>query len=334
MKTSSLDYHLPEELIATHPITPRDRARLMVVDRKRTNITDSVFTALDNFLKPGDILVFNKSKVFPARIFAKAETGKRVEILFLNEKKPGLWEVLVGGRAKDGERLSLGHGVEATVHKDGDICLEIGLSKGQLYAFLEKYGSVPLPPYIKRKATTRDKKDYQNVFAQITGSAASPTAGLHFTPALIQRLQEMGVEILFVTLHVGLGTFAPIKTEKVEEHQIHHESYDIDTETKEKILAAKRKGKRIVACGTTSLRVLESLNDKPIAEKGETNIFIYPGYKFKTVDVLITNFHTPRSSLLALVWAFGGERLMKKAYRLAIKRRYRFFSYGDGMLII
>lgn len=334
MKTSVLNYKLPEGLIATHPVEPRDAARLMVVERTGKKISHTNFTELGNFLQPGDVLVFNQSKVFPARIFAENQNKKKIEVLFLEEDRPGLWNVLVGGRTKDGEELNFGHGVRGTLHKNREIVLEIGLTKTEVFDFLERYGTVPLPPYIKRRAATRDKQDYQNVFAEVTGSAAAPTAGLHFTSELIESLKKKGVKIEYVTLHVGLGTFAPIKTDKVEDHQIHEEYFEIDQGTKKRILAAKKEGRRVIACGTTSLRVLESLNARPQAEKRTTKIFIYPGYKFKLVDGLITNFHTPQSSLLALVWAFGGKGLMKRAYRKAISNKYRFFSYGDGMLII
>ena len=334
MKTSALKYILPPELIASHPAVPRDSARLMVINRRKGRIADDTFQNIDQYFIRGDVLVFNQSRVFPARIMARTAKGRQVEVLFLNEKPPHQWEVLIGGRAKQGEKLEFTHGLTGVIRKGEEKILEINLSQRQLFTFLDKYGSVPLPPYIKRKATACDKKDYQNVFAQAIGSAASPTAGLHFTTELIDRLKEKGVEVEFVTLHVGLGTFAPIKTDKVEDHPIHTEHYEIDAATIRNIQKAKREGRRIIACGTTTLRVLESMNDASGTEKGETNIFIYPGYKFKLVGGLVTNFHTPESSLLALVWAFGGRGLMRRAYQRAIKQRYRFFSYGDGMLII
>lgn len=333
MKTKKLDYKYPSELIAEHPVSPRDSARLMVVNRNSKKIAESAFSEIDQFLKKGDLVVFNKSKVFPARISARKDNGRSVEVLFLAEKRDHLWEVLVGGRVKDGEALDLGHGITVKVLKKDNTCLKTSLSKKEVYDFLVKYGSVPLPPYIKRRATAEDAKDYQNVFADAIGSAAAPTAGLHFTKSLIAKLKDKGVEIEYVTLHVGLGTFAPIKTERVEDHRIHTEYFEIDRETKSKILDAKNNGRRIIACGTTALRVLESLNFDEGSQKGESDIYIYPGYHFRLVDGLITNFHTPRSSLLALVYAFGGERLMRRVYRRAIKRRYRLFSYGDGMFI-
>lgn len=334
MKTSSLDYNLPSELIASHPITPRDSARMMVVDRSNKKITESVFSDIGSFLKPGDVLVFNKSKVFPARIFGITTKGKKVEVLFLKEANPGNWDILIGGRVKNDEEINFGHHFKGKVKKGKQIILETGKSQKEIFSFLEKYGTVPLPPYIKRKATVRDKTDYQNIFAKSIGSAAAPTAGMHFTKDLLANLKRLEVQIEYVTLHVGLGTFAPIRADKVEEHQIHEEYFEVDQQTKGRILKAKSKGHRIIACGTTSLRVLESISGDLDAEKGITDIFIYPGYKFKLVDGLITNFHTPKSSLLALVLAFGGKRLMRNAYRLAIKKKYRFFSYGDGMLII
>ena len=333
MKTSSLDYTLPSELIANRPISPRDSARMMVINRSSKKITESVFSDIGSFLKPGDVLVFNKSKVFPARIFGKTKKRKNVEVLFLREVSPGKWEILIGGRTKNDEEINFGHQFRGRIKKEKEIILETDRSQKEVFSFLEKYGTVPLPPYIKRRATVRDKTDYQNIFARSVGSAAAPTAGMHFTKDLLANLKKSKVQIEYVTLHVGLGTFAPIRANKVEEHQIHEEYFEIDQQTKERILEAKSKGRRIIACGTTSLRVLESLNGGLDAERGITNIFIYPGYKFKLVDGLITNFHTPKSSLLALVWAFGGKQLMKKAYRLAIKKKHRFFSYGDGMLI-
>jgi S-adenosylmethionine:tRNA ribosyltransferase-isomerase len=307
---------------------------MMVVNRSNKKITESVFSDIGSFLKPGDVLVFNKSKVFPARIFGKTTKGKKVEVLFLKETSPGNWEILIGGRVKNDEEVNFGHHFRGKVKKGEEITLETGKSQEEVFFFLEKYGTVPLPPYIKRRATVLDKTDYQNIFAKSVGSAAAPTAGMHFTKDLLANLKKSEVQIEYVTLHVGLGTFAPIRADKVEEHQIHEEYFEVDQQTKERILEAKSKGRRIIACGTTSLRVLESLNGDLDAERGITNIFIYPGYKFKLVDGLITNFHTPRSSLLALVWAFGGKRLMKRAYQLAIKKKYRFFSYGDGMMII
>lgn len=336
MKTEELDYHLPKDLIASHPVSPRDAAKLMIIDRHKKKISHSSFLDLGQVLKSGDVLVFNKSKVFPARIYAKTNSGRSVEVLFLKEQNLGDWEVMVGGRFASGDLLNFGNGFVGKIKKDKILSLSTILKREEVFNFLNKYGQVPLPPYIKRSAKKSDKNNYQNIFASEVGSAAAPTAGLHFTKRLMKSLEKNGVQIEYVTLHVGLGTFAPIKADRIEDHEIHSEYYELDKDTAKKLSMAKSEGRRIIACGTTSLRVLESLaQDKFIKEKsGKTNIYIYPGYEFKFVDGLITNFHTPKSTLLALVYAFGGQDLMKAAYRKAIDNKYRFFSYGDGMIII
>jgi S-adenosylmethionine:tRNA ribosyltransferase-isomerase len=336
MKTSSLDYDFPKELIAKEPVQPRDAAKLMRVDKKTGRLSHLHFYDLEKILKPGDVLVFNQSKVFPARIFAQTSNDKKIEIVFLSEIKPGKWEVMVGGRIKDGEVLKFPAGLEGAIRKGKVITLNLPKKKKELYKYLEKHGQMPLPPYIKRKATKRDNFDYQNVFANEVGSAAAPTAGLHFTESLIEKLKNYGVQIEYITLHVGLGTFAPIRTEEIREHKIHSEYFEIDSKTADRLNLAKTEKRRIIACGTTSVRVLEAASENGMLEpqKKETSIYIYPGYKFKFVDGLITNFHTPRSSLLALVYAFSGESLMRKAYQEAIKKKYRLFSYGDGMIIL
>jgi S-adenosylmethionine:tRNA ribosyltransferase-isomerase len=336
MKTKELDYHLPKELIAAQPIVPRDASKLMVVGRANNKISHSVFLDLDKVLRSGDVLVFNKSKVFPARIYAKISQDKSVEVLFLKEVNSGIWEVMIGGRVANGDLLDFGNGFVGKIRKDKYSNLITTFNKEEVFDFLNKYGQVPLPPYIKRGAVKSDKNDYQNIFATDVGSAAAPTAGLHFTKRLIKKLEKKGVQIEYVTLHVGLGTFAPIKTEEIEGHDIHSEHYEIDKNTARRLSLAKSEGRRIIACGTTSLRVLESLvqGESISGGSGNTNIYIYPGYQFKFIDGLITNFHTPKSTLLALVYAFGGQDLIRVAYQEAIDKKYRFFSYGDGMIII
>jgi S-adenosylmethionine:tRNA ribosyltransferase-isomerase len=341
MDTNRLAYKLPKKLIAQKPASPRDAARLMVLSKKNRKITDSTFREIGSFLKKGDVLVLNKTKVFSARVQARKDTGGKIEVVFLAETKPKNWEVIIGGKISAGQKIIFGENFEGVVKdKNQDsYLLEVKLSEKQLLSKLEKIGEVPLPPYIKRKAEAKDKKEYQTVFAQKVGSAAAPTAGLHFTKSLLKKLKNSGIETEYITLHVGLGTFAPIKTDKVEEHPIHSEYFEIDLNTAKRISQAKKEGRRIIACGTTAVRALESSAEIlnltcPHHVEKETKLFIYPSYKFKIVDGLITNFHTPRSSLLALVYAFAGEKKIKNSYGLAIKKKYRFFSYGDGMLII
>lgn len=336
MKTLDLDYYLPENLIAKYPAKPRDSARLLVFGRQNQDIAEGVFRDLPKYLKSGDVLVLNKTRVFPARIWAQKESVQKIEILFLEEVQKGVWEILLRGKAKDGEKVFLTPEVEGTIQKNQSLFLKINLNKKDLLALLEEKGEVPLPPYLKRRAEKKDEESYQTIFAQKIGSAAAPTAGLHFTKRLIQKLESQGVQIEFINLNIGLGTFAPIKTEKVEDHPIHAERVDIDAQTAQSLSKAKKEKRRIIACGTTVVRALESASDgQKIKEyHGETSLYIYPGYQFRFVDGLITNFHTPKSSLLALVYAFGGTENMKKVYQYAIKKKYRFFSYGDAMLIL
>jgi S-adenosylmethionine:tRNA ribosyltransferase-isomerase len=282
-------------------------------------------------------LVLNQTKVFPARIFGTKESGGKVEVVFLSESKPRIWEVIIGGKVTDGQTITFSDGFLGVVRKkEGATFIEVAQDKFELFSILEKLGQMPLPPYMKRGATKEDKQDYQTVFAKQTGSAAAPTAGLHFTDKLLQKLQELGVQIEYVTLHVGLGTFAPVKTEVLEDHPIHSEYYEIEPDVAERLNLAKKEGRRIVACGTTVVRTLESAaqTGKIVAAKKETKLFIYPGYEFRAVDAIITNFHTPKSSLLGLVFAFAGDSNVKAAYQHAIDEKYRFFSYGDGMLVI
>jgi S-adenosylmethionine:tRNA ribosyltransferase-isomerase len=337
MTTQELDYNLPKNLIAAGPVEPRDAARMLVLNRKDGTLRDSHFFDILEYLKPGDVLVLNKTKVFPARIFGHKETGGKVEVVFLSEKAPKIWEVIIGGKVSDGQEIDFGHGFLGVVRKEGhESLIEVEHSREAVFELLQKRGEMPLPPYMNRSALESDKVDYQTVFATEIGSAAAPTAGLHFTKRLLGELRDVGVEIEYVTLHVGLGTFAPVKTDVLEDHPIHSEYYEIDTETSGRLNSAKENGNRIIACGTTVMRTLESaaIDGEIVPQKAETKLFIYPGYDFKFVDGLITNFHTPKSSLLALVFAFAGQKETINAYQHAIDEKYRFFSYGDGMLII
>jgi S-adenosylmethionine:tRNA ribosyltransferase-isomerase len=338
MKTSELDYELPKELIATEPANPRESARLMVLNRKTKEIIDSEFSELPRFLKPGDLLVFNETKVFPARVYATKETGGKIEVVFLSEKEPKIWEVLIGGKIQLGSKIFLGEDLEGTVLErgEGEFFLRVNKNREEVFKILEHIGHVPLPPYINRGDTKADKKEYQTVFAKKTGSAAAPTASLHFSKKLLCDLTDAGIETTYVTLHVGLGTFAPVKTEDLEAHPIHSEYFEITKEAAESVNRAKKEGRRVIAVGTTVVRTLEAASEngelKP--QKRTTKLFICPGYKFQLIDGLITNFHTPKSSLLGLVYAFLGKEATQKAYVHAIKNKYRFFSYGDGMIIL
>jgi S-adenosylmethionine:tRNA ribosyltransferase-isomerase len=337
MNITRLDFTLPNSLIAKHPAHPRDTARLLVLDKKTGDIKHSTFRDITDYLLPSDVLVFNKTKVFPARIYGDKKTGGKVEVVFLNEVSPKIWEVMIGGKAKGSESVRFtGDFFGIVLPKEGDVArIKVNKNKSDVLALLEKYGETPLPPYIKRGVEGKDKSEYQTVFAEKIGSAAAPTAGLHFTKALIEKIKKKGIGVEYITLHVGLGTFAPVKTSRVEDHPIHTEYYEIDKKTADRINRAKKDGRRIIACGTTVVRTLEAAgkSGKVVSQKSETGIYIYPGYNFKIIDGIVTNFHTPRSSLLALVFAFAGENNMKRAYQIAIKAKYRFFSYGDGMLI-
>ncbi|MBQ7579273.1 MAG: tRNA preQ1(34) S-adenosylmethionine ribosyltransferase-isomerase QueA [Clostridia bacterium] len=342
MKTSDFDYYLPEELIAQTPIEPRDHSRLLVYNRKTKVIEHKHFYDIINYLSPNDVLVVNNTRVIPARIYGKKkETGAKVELLLLKRLNLNEYECLI----KPAKKFKVGTTIEfsSTLSAEiiGDV-LEIGGRVVKFYpqnstleAELEKLGEMPLPPYIHKKL--EDKERYQTVYSKIKGSSAAPTAGLHFTPELLKKIKEKGIEIIEVTLNVGLGTFRPVTIENIEEHHMHSEYIEISPETASKLNAAKKQGKRIIAVGTTSVRTLESASNengeiRPIHE--ETNIFIYPGYKFKFVDSLITNFHLPKSTLLMLVSALSSREEMLDVYNTAVKEKYRFFSFGDSMFII
>ena len=339
MKVSEFNYDLPEELIAQVPIKNRDESRLMVVNREKRTIEHKTFKDIIDYLEPGDCLVRNNTKVIPARLYGKKETGANVEFLLLNNIEGDIWESIV----RPGNKLHVGTKV---IFGDGLLEAEIldimpgGTRKvkfsyqGIFNEILDQIGLMPLPPYIHE--TLKDKDRYQTVYAKYDGSVAAPTAGLHFTNELLEKIKEKGIEIANVTLHVGIGTFRPVKEDEVEKHDMHTEHYYIKKEDADKINNAKKNGKRIISVGTTSCRVLETVADENGLVKeieGDTNIFIYPGYKFKCVDNLITNFHLPQSTLLMLVSALSDKDFMLEAYKEAVKDKYRFFSFGDAMYI-
>ena len=340
MDVKEFYYDLPEELIAQVPIDKRDESRLIVLDREKQTIEHKIFKDILDYLKPGDCLVRNNTKVIPARIYGKKETGANVEFLLLNNIEGDVWESIVrpGNKLHPGTKVTFGDGIlKAEILE----VMEGGTRKvkftydGIFNEILDKIGLMPLPPYIHEELKEKDR--YQTVYAKYQGSAAAPTAGLHFTEELLERIKEKGVEIANVTLHVGIGTFRPVKVEKIEEHHMHSEHYYIKPEDAEKINKTKRNGGRIISVGTTSCRVLESVADENglvKAVEGDTSIFIYPGYKFKCIDGLITNFHLPESTLLMLVSALAGKDYIMQAYKEAVKERYRFFSFGDAMLIL
>ena len=340
MKTSDFDYDLDESLIAQTPIEKRDSSKLMVLDKKTGEVEHHVFTDIIDFLEEGDALVLNDTKVLPARLIGvKEDTNAVIEILLLNEIENDTWKCLVkpARRVKIGTTISFGDGLlKATCIKEFDEGMkEFSLSyTGILYEILDKLGTMPLPPYIHEKLDNQER--YQTVYAKNLGSAAAPTAGLHFTNELLAKIKNKGVNILFVTLHVGLGTFRPMKVENVSEHVMHSEYYIMTKEVADKLNEVKRNNKKIIAVGTTSTRVLETIRSKYSEFKedsGDTNIFIYPGYEFKGIDALITNFHLPKSTLLMLVSALSKKEYIMNAYKIAMQNNYRFFSFGDAMLI-
>ncbi len=338
MRTEDFDYELPEELIAQTPVEPRDASRLLVYDRGADEVRHMHFYDLPDFLKAGDLLVRNNTRVLPARIFSFTKNGGKVEILLLKRLNLTDWEVLVkpGKKARPGAQLVVNNELSLTVLSTGEEGSRIVrfAFDGVFEDILSKVGETPLPPYIHEKL--KDKERYQTVYSKVEGSAAAPTAGLHFTPELFEKLKAKGVEVADVLLHVGLGTFRPVKEDDIADHKMHTEYYKIDEETAEKINRAKREGRRIIAVGTTSVRTLESAADENgfvKAGEGNTDIFIYPGVKIKCVDALITNFHLPKSTLIMLVSAFCGREKTLEIYKTAVEERYRFFSFGDAMFI-
>ena len=341
MKTSDFYYDLPQELIAQDPLEDRSSSRLLVLDKKTGDIQHHIFREIVNYLNPGDCLVINDTKVIPARLIgAKEETGAKIEVLLLKRGQNDVWETLVkpGRKAKPGTRISFGDGLlkgeVIYVVDEGNRLIRFEY-EGIFEEILDRLGQMPLPPYITHQL--RDKDRYNTVYAAHSGSAAAPTAGLHFTPELLEEIGRKGVDIARVTLHVGLGTFRPVKVEEVENHHMHSEFYMIDEEAAEKINRAKEQGGRVICVGTTSCRTVESAADEEGRLKacsGWTEIFIYPGYQFKVLDGLITNFHLPESTLIMLVSALAGREHVLDAYEEAVKERYRFFSFGDAMLVI
>lgn len=342
MKKSAFYYNLPEELIAQTPVTPRDHSRLMVVDRESGAITHRHFYNLCDILQKGDLLVMNDSRVLPARLYGeKVDNGTFIEFLLLEQKGDKLWEIICrpGKKAKVGTKFSFGGGKllaeVVEVKPDGNRIVQFSCD-GNFYTVLDEIGQMPLPPYITKKL--EDKERYQTVYSRELGSAAAPTAGLHFTKEMLQALREKGVETAFVTLHVGLGTFRPVKEDDVLQHKMHSEHYHLPQETVDKILQTKQNGGRVIAVGTTSCRTLEAVatehDGKLVAADGYTDIFIYPGYQFKVLDGLVTNFHLPESTLIMLVSALLGYEKTMHAYDVAVKERYRFFSFGDAMCIL
>lgn len=341
MLKSEFYYDLPEELIAQTPIEPRNYSRLMKIDRKSGEIEHRHFYNLCDYLKKGDLLVMNDSRVLPARLYGiKEGTGACVEFLLLEQKGDKLWEILVrpGKKAKPGTRFSFGDGrlkAEIIETVEGGNRIAKFECEGNFFTALEEVGQMPLPPYIKEKL--KDKERYQTVYSKELGSAAAPTAGLHFTKEMLAELENMGVKLAYVTLHVGLGTFRPVKEDNVLEHKMHSEHYHLPKETADLIKQTKAEGGRVIAVGTTSCRTLESVGtffDDMDEHEGYTDIFIYPGYQFKVIDGLITNFHLPESTLIMLVSAFLGYEKTMNAYKIAVDEKYRFFSFGDAMLIV
>lgn len=341
MKTSDFYYDLPQELIAQDPLQDRSGSRLLVLDRKTGDVSHHIFRDVIEYLNPGDCLVLNNTKVIPARLYGvKEDTGAGIEILLLKRRENDLWETLVkpGKKAKTGARIHFGDGIlkaeVVDVVEEGNRLIHFEYD-GIFEEILDQLGEMPLPPYITHKL--QDKNRYQTVYAKYDGSAAAPTAGLHFTKELLEKIQAKGIRIANITLHVGLGTFRPVKVEDVTEHHMHSEFYMIDEEAASIINETKRNGNRVVSVGTTSTRTVESVADENgfvKASSGWTDIFIYPGYRFKCIDALITNFHLPESTLLMLVSALASKEQIMDAYKIAVREKYRFFSFGDAMAII
>lgn len=340
VKTSDFDYDLPEELIAQEPSIKRDESRLMILDKKTGYVEHKIFHDIVDYLNEGDILVLNDTKVMPARIIGtKEDTGAIIELLLMNNLHDNDWECLVkhAKRVHIGTIISFGNGklrAKCIENKDDGIKVFTFIYDGIFYEILDELGNMPLPPYIKKKLD--DKNRYQTVYAKNIGSYAAPTAGLHFTKELLQKIENKGITICYVTLHVGLGTFRPVNVTDVTTHKMHSEYYSMTKEVADVLNKAKREGKRIIAVGTTSTRVLETVASKYNefrASTGNTEIFIYPGYEFKAIDALITNFHLPKSTLIMLVSAFSSKEIILNAYHEAVSKKYRFFSFGDAMFI-
>ena len=342
MKTSDFFYELPQNLIAQTPVEPRDSSRLMVLDKTSGEIEHRIFRDLTDYLHEGDCLVLNDTRVIPARIYGvKKETGAVVEFLLLKQKENNCWECLCkpGKRAKIGTEFVFGEGIvdcEVTdITDDGNRIIRFNCDSKEIYNILDKIGKMPLPPYITEELKNGER--YQTVYSRELGSAAAPTAGLHFTKEMLKKIEDMGVKVCYVTLHVGLGTFRPVKVDDVTQHKMHSEHYQISKQTADIINQTKQNGKRVISVGTTSTRTLESVATKNgciCEDEDDTSIFIYPGYEFKCVDALVTNFHLPESTLIMLVSALAGYDNIMNAYKTAVEEKYRFFSFGDAMLIL
>ncbi len=339
MLTTEFDYYLPKELIAQEPIAKRDESRLLILNRQTGEITDTIFHEILDYLSPNDILVLNDTKVIPARIFGMLDNNRKVELLLLREIEPGIWETLSrpARKVKPGIRIKFGdYDAEVMERKESGIRI-VKFSTNGMHNLLNEYGEIALPPYIRKKC--EDINRYQTIYGNKDGAIAAPTAGLHFTGELLKSVVAKGIETVFLTLHAGLGTFRPVKVDTVEEHKMYPEEFEISKEAADKINQAKAENRRVIAVGTTVVRALESQsennNKKKIKPgKGLTNLYIYPGYEFKIVDTLITNFHLPKSTLLMLASAFADKKQIFQAYEYAIQHRFRFYSFGDAMMII
>jgi S-adenosylmethionine:tRNA ribosyltransferase-isomerase len=338
LRLSDFNYFLPEERIAQTPAAERDGSRLLVLDRTADTVEHRMFSDIDRYLHPGDLLVLNDTKVFPCRLLAKKSGGGKAEIFLLAERGRNLWDALVKGGGAAGRKLNVAAGIDAEITGEGADSLRTIRFHGvdDIRAMLPEIAKTPLPPYIKRDATTTDRERYQTVYASHEGAVAAPTAGLHFTPELFQKLNAKGIEFATITLHVGPGTFLPVKVEHVADHRMHPERYSISNEAATSINRAHAEGRRVIAVGTTSLRTIETAAAQTgviTPGQGSSTLFIYPGYHFKAANGIITNFHLPKSTLLMLVSAFARRENILSAYRIAVAKRYRFYSYGDAMFI-
>ena len=344
MRLSDFDYDLPEKLIAKYPIEKRDHSRLMVINRAKESIEHKKFYDIIDYLNPGDLLIVNETKVYPARLWAiKDRTEAKVEVFLLRELSNNLWEVMVkpARKVRIGNKLTISEGVQCDVIDNtvsgGRVVRFNGISQEELYALIDRIGQSPLPPYIDREPTPEDKLKYQTVYAKRRGAVAAPTAGLHFTDALLKKLHAKGIRVYPIVLHIGLGTFRPVTVEDLSRHRMDSEYYEVSADTALAINEAKNKNKRVVAVGTSVVRALETVTVSGFQispRKGWTDKFIHPPYEFKMVDVLVTNFHQPKSTLIMQVSAFAGHELTMRAYQEAIQKKYRFFSYGDAMIIL
>jgi S-adenosylmethionine:tRNA ribosyltransferase-isomerase len=338
LRLSDFDYHLPEALIAQEPCAVRDQSRLMVMDRATGAIRHRIFCDIDEQLVPGDLLVLNDTRVFPCRLPARKAGGGKAEIFLLSEKGRNLWDALVKGGGKAGKKLNVAAGIDAEITAEGEDGLRTVRFHGtdDVRAMLPEIAKTPLPPYIKRDPSPADRERYQTVYASREGAVAAPTAGLHFTPELFQKLKAKGIEFATITLHVGPGTFQPVKVEHIEEHRMHPERYFLPDDAAASINRAHAEGRRVIAVGTTSLRAIETAAASTgivFPGQGSSQLFIYPGYQFKVASGIITNFHLPKSTLLMLVSAFTRREYVLSAYGIAVAERYRFYSYGDAMFI-